>query len=42
MGANSSQQNFFSKNEKDLAVWRRRLDEVRNKSIAKKEHLLQL
>ena len=33
---------FGVKTEKDLAVWRRRLDEVRNKSIQKKDHLLQL
>ena len=31
-----------NKTEKDLAVWRRRLDDTRNKTLAKKEHLLQL
>ena len=33
---------FGFKTEKDLAVWRRRLDEMRNKTGAKKEHLIQL
>ena len=31
---------FGMKTEKDLAVWRRRMDEVRNKSLQKKDHLL--
>ena len=34
--------NFTSKTEKDLAVWTRRLDDMRKKTIDKKEHLLQL
>jgi hypothetical protein len=33
---------FGSKTEKDLAVWRRRLDEARNKTLQKKERLLHL
>ena len=38
----STNTDFGFKNEKDLAVWRRRLDDMRNKTLAKKEHLMQL
>lgn len=37
---NSTDTDFSNKPDKDLAVWRRKLDESKNKSIAKKEHLL--
>jgi len=33
---------FGTKTEKDLAVWRRKLDEARNKTLQKKENLLHL
>ena len=39
---NSTGGDFGLKGEKDLAVWKRKLDESRNKTDAKKEHLLQL
>jgi len=29
-----------TKTDKDLGVWKRRLDDARNRSKAKKEHLL--
>ncbi len=33
---------FAGKTEKDLAVWRRKLDEARNKTLQKKDNLLHL
>ncbi len=33
---------FTGKTEKDLSGWRRKLDEMKRKSIGKKDHLLQL
>jgi len=38
----SSGTDFGNKTEKDLAVWRRRLDEASNKTLQKKERLLLL
>ena len=34
--------NFSGKTEKDLAVWTRKLDDMKKKTIDKKEHLLGL
>jgi hypothetical protein len=42
MSMNSTGTDFGSKTEKDLGVWRRKLDDSRNKTDAKKEYLLQL
>jgi uncharacterized membrane protein len=39
---NSTANNFHSKSEKDMAGWRRRLDETKNRSISKKGTLLGL
>jgi hypothetical protein len=32
----------FGKGDKDLAVWKRKLDDSRNKTLQKKENLLHL
>lgn len=39
---NSTGTDFGHKSEQDLGVWRRRLDDAKNKTISKKDHLLQL
>jgi hypothetical protein len=40
---NSTSTDFsMPKGEKDVGLWKRRVDESRNKSKAKKDHLLQL
>ena len=38
----STSSDFSTKTEKDLAVWRRKLDEAKNKTLQKKDNLLHL
>ena len=38
----NSTQTEFGKGEKDLAVWKRKLDDATNKTLQKKENLLHL
>ena len=42
MSMNSTGTDFGNKTEKDLAVWKRKLDDSRDKTKAKKDYLLQL
>jgi hypothetical protein len=42
MSMSSTGTDFGNKTEQDLAAWRRRIDDSKNKSDAKKEYLLQL
>lgn len=42
MSMTSTGTDFGNKTEKDLAVWKRKLDDATNKTDAKKEYLLQL